>query len=166
MHLRTVTYLVFLLPLLALQCRDGGPSGPPVVPEPEMPPITQSGKGTFACYLNGQVWHKGISHASYGFPEGSVSAKTEFEAMGFHGTIPDTGKYDIQRFDYPYWRFIRTDTTSVINRYQALPGSYFRVTKLDQVNNIFAGTFEFKAVGPDGDTVTATEGRFDIKYLY
>jgi hypothetical protein len=43
------------------------------------------------------------------------------------------------------------------------PGE-LRITKLDEINQIAAGTFWFNVVNEKGDIVKVTEGRFDMQY--
>jgi hypothetical protein len=39
------------------------------------------------------------------------------------------------------------------------------ITHLDTVNLIVSGTFQFTAVAADGETVSITNGRFDLRYM-
>jgi hypothetical protein len=43
-------------------------------------------------------------------------------------------------------------------------GGNLTITKLDPVTQIVSGTFYFKAINAPGDTVSVTDGRFDMPY--
>ena len=42
--------------------------------------------------------------------------------------------------------------------------TYLTITKLDKVNRILSGTFEFAQVKQCYDEVRITDGRFDVRY--
>ena len=52
--------------------------------------------------------------------------------------------------------------TTLDNAVSALGGG--QITKLDIPNRIISGTFDFRAVRPNCDTLRVSDGRFDIKF--
>jgi hypothetical protein len=48
------------------------------------------------------------------------------------------------------------------------PNNSLTILKLDTVNNIISGTFQFDAINEedDTDTIKIREGRFDVKFTY
>jgi hypothetical protein len=51
---------------------------------------------------------------------------------------------------------------------QLNPNNFMTILKLDTVNNIISGTFQFDAINEndDTDTIKIREGRFDVKFTY
>jgi hypothetical protein len=140
---------------------------------------TQKGKNTFSCKINGRIFkplHVGglfsgtpnvlsaRNNAQYNF---SVHAKNQetSESIGLENPyITSTGVYKLKA-DHPNrgWCDINTGT----------PGSYvtdslyvgeLTITRCDNVNRIYSGTFFFTARDPNtGATIKVTDGRFDVK---
>jgi hypothetical protein len=175
---------VLLVPLLLLAiacCKTPEP-----VPEPDLPPETQTGAGTIGCYINGKPW--------WPKPYFAVGVDPYFEVL-YGGFNPETfylsaliptskgigaGSLEINIFplakkgDNKIWydpreRYIfkSYDTTMFEGncgqfRLDTLRPRRLTITKLDTSGiDIISGTFEFTAYNPCGDTLRFTKGRFD-----
>jgi hypothetical protein len=150
--------------------------------EPELPPITTEGKGTFGCYVNGALF---LPDAPSGFGRG---VRAEFlkndtlSSVNIYATNSNAHKsLIIAVLDEPDFRIGYTYDLDDVNccgiqyiDFSGIPSSTYRelirgtikFLKFD-VNNpqkpIIAGTFEFSASSPDcPGTLNVTSGRFDI----
>ncbi|MGQ0740160.1 MAG: DUF6252 family protein [Bacteroidota bacterium] len=154
----------------------------------ELPPATQTGANTFGLKLNGEMW---VPQGFAGIPDSdllkarllgnvliitaqnfsSSPTETEFEMKVFGaagaGTYlfssntsypngPNNYGYHVKRKLNPLDEWITS---------AAQTGSV-NITRLDTAARIVSGTFRFNAenlVNPS-QTISVTEGRFDIKY--
>ncbi|MGM0579637.1 MAG: hypothetical protein ACQETL_03095 [Bacteroidota bacterium] len=145
-------------------------------PGPELPPITEEGKGTFGCKVNGEVWLPDYRYLNSGgnileayLDRGSdmhIKAVYEPKTQNIRFTLKDVFNQDkaIKFSSYESENsyasvsmeedcYLETDSTS----------GYLEILKIDSINKIVAGTFEFSIIS-DCDTVEVTEGRFDLDY--
>jgi hypothetical protein len=184
--------LILGLSLILTNC---GPESPFIEPEPEeLPPITTEGLNTAGCLVNGELWlpkpggglKPGIDCEYYPRIEG-------IDPRIWGGGLINLKKYDniegntgIDLFfkdiyDTGIIPLILNDTTT--NRNNKGGGTYrssiyynstvndsnsLTILKLDTVNNIISGTFQFDAINEedDTDTIKIREGRFDVKFTY
>lgn len=168
-----ISRIVFMFLLALMGCQqDVGPKG--------LPPVTQDGKNTFGFKLNGAIWHpegnNGLDnpYANYDatFHGGSfgvsayVNSNTTNQFISFGGNnISSTGDYILASGpDLPGATFLdhkagceyHQDTDSVTG--------HFVLEKLDLVNGIVAGTFEFTFHSTGSCTeILVTDGRFDLR---
>jgi hypothetical protein len=169
-----------LLILFLIKC-----SGCDVLPTPkeELPPITQEGKNTFGCLVNGKVWlPKGNN--------GTANLDLSYD-LSFMGGAFNISAYSIEN-GFRKYITISSDSISKSGTYQVSPIGRFLtfyseldskgagcdlsdfsivkrkgqvvITKLDVGKQIASGTFEFTLYKPGCDTVKVTQGRFDIKF--
>ena len=153
---------------------------------PELTPITQEGKNTFSCKVNGKVW----------IPDGrgSIFVYTPPITGGFYNnSIDDTLRiWIISNADNG--EEIHLNLKSIVlgerklnsntqpkgaslfpsnyGLFRNVSGSEFITSsnctgtviliKADSVSGIIAGTFEFTASDPKGNLIKITNGRFDI----
>ena len=169
--------MFFVFPLLLLLACCHKPPEPEPNPEPDLPTATQEGKGTIGCYVNGKPWvpKPYLCLMCDGFFKAVVrhgELNIHFNNYKFENTItinqrieiniasPKLGENEIltelifidwqDRMDDKYYYL---DTTK--------PHVLF-LTKLDSVNRIIAGNFEFTAIDKKRkSTVVVTKGRFD-----
>jgi len=154
-----------------------------------LPPITQTGAGTFGCLINGKVWLPGgpgttldaqYSRGSLSLyalkdsgPENSKGINQIFQSLSMsYEPIYKLGTYYFKYF--PPLQGLGAgfmDYASNCN-YQANDQdslqTYITVTKLDSIHRIVSGTFNFLFIpsGPGCDTLKITQGRFDMKYEF
>ena len=185
--MKSLPYHVILLLLLYLntQCKKSAP--PPNV----LPLMTQEGKNTFGCKINGEVWipyyqcglinfltkceelHTDVSKVDSinNLPlDFELSTSREIKTGGTFSsfiigtTVLKTGKFD-SVFTVTYVR----DSVSYRPQYPVSNASNaITVTKIDTIKQIISGTFYFTLYGPygpsNGDSLVVTDGRFDVTY--
>lgn len=179
------TPLLFLLAaitLSSLQCKKDK-NKPPAL----LPPITQEGKNTFGCKVNGEVWVPYYKCGGTGNPCGEVfvdifrisqnqvpvginigpGLRYPDNSQSFFnissptnsGIFATGNKIDSIGFEYVKPGSIQ---------YFEIPGmdinNHFIITKLDTINKIISGTFEATLYASATDSVKITEGRFDLKF--
>jgi len=150
-----------------------------------LPPATQTGAGTFACYVNGKAFidKGGPPHAYYQLVDGGyyfhISGEVEKKINGFW-TI------DIATFNM----IISEKETFLLTRYEegnvwgggafSIPNITYKVlttdseytgeltiTKLDFEKNIVSGTFWFDLQHPvTGERIEIRKGRFDTLFTH
>lgn len=176
MKLFSIYILILLLGCSA--CKEGLLS-----PKEELPPATQEGKNTFGCLVNGEVWlPKGgitINKLTYDYNPTynknyfQVRAKRYFVDNGkdvsqtlsitIEEEFVETIAYKLEDPSSSRGRYANLEIPCVLETAPGQPG-ILAITKLDTVNHIIAGTFEFTVWTEDCDTIKVTDGRFDIKY--
>lgn len=149
--------------------------------KPQLPPVTTEGRGTFGCFVNGELF---LADAPLGYGTGVFAELETFpDTLGLFiyasnsnagGTLViyffgsptlEVGKsYDLahHKFSVDYIKY--NSTTSC--RYQSVISGSIKLLKFNIANPehmIVAGTFEFVETSIDcQDTVVVTSGRFDI----
>jgi hypothetical protein len=167
--------LLFSSLLLNSKCRKEN--------EPQLPPETTTGANTFGCKINGKAF----------VPKGNLTGPSLNTNYYFLGNGLGGGWFlfvtAANRVDEPGETvFIETDSLlltegisyslrnqkgSVFGRFSSYPlfykmnnddaGNLF-VTKHDVVQRILSGKFSFTATNQNGEKVTITDGRFDVRY--
>jgi hypothetical protein len=162
--------------LLLLGCDKG----------PDLTPITQEGRNTFSCKVNGKVWIPdgtgdwfGVANpinggfAGYGslnpptiYLRTYKQDKTELLIflktieVGIHELNQDTYRIDRDFFPENYaWYQGAVGVSFITNRNQT---GRVVVTKADTTSGIISGTFEFEGGNSLGQKVKITDGRFDV----
>lgn len=177
--------LIFLSPvfLLSAKCKKDNP-GPPAV----LPPITQEGKNTFGCKVNGQVWVPYYKCGGTSNPCGELAVDVYRTTISTPIPISFSITLGQRNSDNSSTRFLfetksnqgitsignKTDTVTInfrkndgglyynYNYYNRL--EIFEITKLDTINKIISGIFETTLYSSRTDSVKITEGRFDLKF--
>ena len=165
----------FILALLFCEgCKkDDAPK--PLTELDKLPPATQSGKNTFGCLVNGKafvpslitdviaIYQQGILQMS-GY-RNSPGLSIGMDILEDHYGPLTTKSYPLN--NYPDSSGGAAYLPSGANAFcdtNAFTGS-ITLTKLDRVNYIVSGTFEFVSAAIGCDTLKVTNGRFDIKYI-
>lgn len=153
----------------------------------ELPPATQSGANTFGLKMNGDFWvpqgfgslpANDILEARMNGNDVIINARnfssspteTEFEMRIKGVTAPGTYSFNTtvtppsNNASYVY--FVKRKLTP-LNEWVTSAGhtGSVTITRVDTVNLIVSGTFEFNMLNIDNDPepLTITEGRFDVK---
>lgn len=150
---------------------------------PDLPCATQIGENTFGCYINGMPWvakiepfifdptaHKleaSYDETDYGtFNDNYMRLLGVYQGDSYSSIIIHCkpllgpGKIDISSLNFYGIRFRNSNETYEIDK----SSNYeINITKLDLEKNILSGTFFFKAIN-NMDTISITDGRFDVKY--
>lgn len=147
-----------------------------------LPAVTNTGTGTFACYVDGKAYiapKNGIT-AYYQFYQGSygLTVRGRWEDADYIRSISLEGNNNsdliIEGATYTFGKRgigIQYYTAGVFFMPQ---GNWFntkeeqtgelKITKFDEINGILSGTFWFDVKRPDGKIVEIRDGRFDVKY--
>jgi Family of unknown function (DUF6252) len=137
-------------------------------PDPDLPLATQEGKGTIGCYINGKPWVPKPYLCVVCIPYFRVDRMLREDSMTF--SAAKSGQY--MEFE---WKSVRLGEYQILNSSVFLDAnagkSYdldknrsnkITLMKIDSVNGIIAGTFEFTAIDKKSkDTIVVTKGRFD-----
>lgn len=148
--------------------------------QPELPPPTREGKNTFGCYINGKPWiPKGragtVSNLNMTYDPDYAGGSFEVKAfrkeedgredMGIIlDSLRQTGSYFLDKPGRRQAVFLGTDSDC----WHLRGDSYYRsgsvtITRFDMQAKVIAGTFEFVLAKPGCDTITVTDGRFDMR---
>jgi len=171
---------LLLMMMAAIQCKKS----PPL---PDMlPPVTQEGKNTFGCKVNGEVW------TPY-YQCGLINPFSPCKELGSVVSMVDptnqlpidlslTATREIVQGSFSSFKigarigqsgnvgsfFVVTYTSDSFSYHPQYPlsnlSNAINVTTIDTVNRIISGTFYFTVYGPAGDSLVITDGRFDIRY--
>ena len=143
-----------------------------------LPPATQTGAGTFACFVNGKPFidKSGSFNCYYQLVGGEYyfhitandlvedideitiySSKIQLEESEVY-QLKDYEDFSISGLTFFNNSFLNAATTSFS------PGT-LKITKLDLDNYIVSGTFEFDIIHPNtGETIQIRDGRFDTLF--
>ncbi len=179
---QTLNILLIILALMTEGCEKTYPPLPT-----KLPPITQEGKNTFGCLIEGEVYVPDIRKIVFmppyeidikfpQYPDYYFSVTTQRVVndtdtlmnaeVGFgSNNIWTTGTYTLDgsiKYNNKYYR--------------ALPGTTsLTITRLDTIKEIISGQFYFQASklsdnftlidinDPDWEIITISNGRFDLK---
>ena len=131
--------------------------------EEVLPAETQTGKQTFGCLVNGEVWLPKTSYvsspltASIQFNILSIGVRRDNENIVFGiRNLSDKGVY-------PFKGDNSVQYAVSGNRFVSYEGE-INIKKYDKQLNIISGTFYFIAKNELGDIVEVKDGRFDLNY--
>ena len=160
LNIKPCTFLLLLVFLFttSMQCKKTNDT----FKEDVLPAETQTGKGTFGCLVNGEVWlPKGK------FPYSGLTATIQFGGLNLMtsksneginvgiGNLNIEGDYQLSGQNAEY--------SVGTNFYKSVEGK-LTITKYDKVNQIISGRFNFKVKDLNGQTIDISDGRFDLKY--
>ncbi|TDE18364.1 DUF6252 family protein [Dyadobacter psychrotolerans] len=174
---KTNLYTTALVALLLIWGCDKGP---------ELTPLTQEGKNTFSCKVNGKVWipdgrgsiFVNIPPIDGGFFRGdqysiskiwiSTYSSDNQEVHLFLETI-DVGPKNLDRKTHPYGASFQPSNYGLYRNSQQkefitsnINTGTITLIKADTLTGIISGTFEFTAANSSGNVTKITDGRFDI----
>lgn len=142
-----------------------------------LPKLTEEGKNTFGCKINGKNWvphgtggFGGSDPTSGGFFQNThtifITAYNGRESIEFYlENVFNSGEYSLSGNNGGSY-YIRGDNTSIPDISYITDSQHtgkVEIVNYDTTNKIVSGTFQFTAVNKEGETVRITEGRFDIK---
>jgi hypothetical protein len=137
-----------------------------------LPPITTTGTNTFGCKYNGVYWLAVSSKKISGsYSNGAISILMEKSGDGKTGaiilscntkTIYKEGMYEYN--DRINGKYFGSD--HIFRTIDSNNTGYLNILRLDSINRILSGTFEFRAYvdNINSKSVSITLGRFDFKY--
>ncbi len=169
------TFLILLFSFLFIHCNNDDDG------HQALPPATQTGEGTFACYVDGKAFidtSGGWFNCFYQYVGGyyfSIGGQDE-EKAPWAIMIQTNDKTISQGEILPLKSDTRGNafatglfyTSNTGGDYSLTNNEYtgeLHITKLDFENHIVSGTFWFDIPHPiTGDTVKIREGRFDTRF--
>ena len=175
--------LIFLLfgsalLLLCSQCKKNDHS-PPLTELQKLPAITQAGRNTFGCLINGKAFKPGgggiltnVLSARYDPTQGglfSINAKyyfadnsRQFINLGTIG-VNAPGTYILQLHSPYVISYAHSTSYCDFNTWNDTPISgTLIITRFDTNPGIISGTFSFKAATAACGTIEGADGRFDV----
>lgn len=177
--------------LMLTACHKDGPppnTYPPPIDYTVLPPATQTGAGTFGCLVDGEVWvpRVPLGTVTYRDIEALISEKDGTGGGGGSCNLVDIEQqidnsmeittgityFFSNKYCYPdnpgvALRFKKTNGQRYLSKYFDVDENCVTITRLDTLNNIISGTFNFTAYNDainKNDKVVITDGRFDLKY--
>ncbi|MDC9722719.1 MAG: DUF6252 family protein [Urechidicola sp.] len=147
-----------------------------------LPPVTQTGAGTFACKVNGQNFidtSGGYFNCFYQFTGGEyyfgISGSDTIESLisvtigTYNKEVFENETYQlIENLNGNAWAGSSFNPNNTSQEFSTTNSQYtgeLKITKLDFTNNIVSGTFWFDVENPyTGETVEIREGRFDTLF--
>ena len=139
-----------------------------------LPPETQTGKNTFGCRVNGKAWLPIVPFPANcltgGLYQGYVyiyvkrdKDKTDQYLYIGRENVTGVGTYLLNNSYKPEVHL--TDFTNNCNYYtDSLNTGHLIITRLDTINGIISGRFDFKVKQNGCPDIAVTEGRFDYNY--
>lgn len=155
----------------------------------KLPKLTEEGKNTFGCKINGKNW---VPHgtgafggseplnggylATYSFntTSNNVQITAYDKSIIIELYIRDVKQPGLYLLNFNTLDFTNTNNPANYGYYSPEDKNIFTtttqftgqvdVTRADTINKIVSGTFEFMAVNKEGKTVKITDGRFDIQH--
>ncbi len=147
----------------------------------KLPKLTQEGKNTFGCKIDGKNWvpnggggFSGIDPVNGGFFRDIntiyIRAYDKEESVQLYLlNVFSAGEYPLNFNTLPKPDNLDPESyglyENATSRYITTSEHTGKVTisNRDTVNKIISGTFEFTAVNSNGKTVKVTKGRFDVR---
>ena len=147
--------------------------------EPELPPITTEGKGTFGCLINGNVWTP-LSNSSQGGVFVDLQNSTNTVGVNIyadnykenHGitisifddpTLKVNQQYDLK--DIKFFTQYSWHNDLKICSYDSILTGSITLSRFNISSKIVSGVFDFKAYSKDcEDSIVVTNGRFDLMF--
>ena len=174
------TFLLLTTLAVFTACKSDDEAPDPGNYQTPLPEATQTGKGTFACYVDGNAYIAKANEITsyYQYVDGNrsfiVSGAKEIKPIfsvkigSTNNGLTEGNTYILEEridgnawggvlFDY-YPDFVQTNTTNGTT-YKG----EFTITKLDLEKQIISGTFWFDVKDPKtGETRKVRDGRFDV----
>lgn len=150
-----------------------------------LPEITQEGKNTFGCKVNGEVWVPRVElfvpwyTLDFQFSEANLKGNgligcrlltesdDDFMVVVFGPTNFKPGAYfQNDQADNVTYSSLRLSSLGYHSENKDSSYNLVNVNFIDTESNIVSGTFQFKLYNDmnPNDTIHITEGRFDLRY--
>jgi len=164
--MKTFYYLIVLHALYLSACNK-------IYIEPNLPAETQTGANTFGCKVNGKKW---IPKAWFVFNMGASWYNGSFRIWEVRYTntpkvdqqisirvesVNGTGSYVLNKIHHVQFR---NQLNSCDYNTDSLNTGHLIITKLDTINKIISGRFDFKVKQAGCPDIEVSEGRFDYNY--
>ncbi len=164
---------ILILTTCCSSCELLFPKTEPKTELEKLPPITQEGKNTFGCLVNGKAFVVSNTYNQVAILEqgqlqlGATIGKNDNDESISMNLIGPLNENEIIYFDgNNYYAGYTLIIGNSICQYEFKNTFYGSIvfSKIDRINYIISGTFEFSTVTQGCDTIRITEGRFDMQY--
>ncbi|HRZ31582.1 DUF6252 family protein [Flavobacterium sp.] len=170
--------ILLLLTAFTLSCCNND-DDKPQNPIDQLPPATQTGANTFGCLINGEpfvVSNKSNQTAIYQggglLIGGQKSIDNNFSQVSIFISetsigeiISENNSYVLNSNSVPKGEYYIENQNCFYFTSSNYSGS-ITITKLDNINFIVSGTFEFKSISDNCEgIIDITNGRFDLQYI-
>ena len=159
--------LLLIITTLTLCCCTND-NDKPTNPVSQLPPETQNGANTFGFLINGEpvnvtntsnqtaIYQGGLLQlgaGGIGIDISNISANIEYDLVGIN--LDGRARYQVDSNPQLGCQYDFEDTNQ----------GNITFTKIDTVNYILSGIFEFSTVTDNCQDVKITNGRFDMQYI-
>jgi hypothetical protein len=150
---------LFFLSFSNMTCKKNN-----IEPKKELPAETQIGRHSFGCLVDGKVW---LPESKY--PYSALSALTTNKRIDIRASNASSSEsvvitiYDLKSTGDYALDSVQAEASfgNYVYRHYSYEG-IVSITKFDEAKEIVAGRFWFKAKGSKSDSVSISDGRFDI----
>jgi len=169
--------LLLILTTFTLSCCDQDEK--PKNPIDQLPPETQTGANTFGCLINGEPFvvsntsnQTAIYQGGGLLIGGQKSINNNFSQVSIFISetnigeiISENNSYILNSNSVPKGEYYIENQNCFYFTSSNYSGS-ITITKLDNINFIVSGTFEFKSISDNCEgIIDITNGRFDLQYI-
>ena len=164
---------ILILTTCCSSCELLFPKTEPKTELEKLPPITQEGKNTFGCLVNGKAFVVSNTYNQVAILEqgqlqlGATIGKNDDDESISMNLIDPLNANEIIHFDrnnnHVGYTLIKGNSICQYEFTNTFYGSIV-FSKIDRINYIISGTFEFSTITQGCDTIRITEGRFDMHY--
>ena len=170
--------LLLLLTTFTLSCCNND-DDKPQNPIGQLPPATQTGANTFGCLINGEPFvvsntsnQTAIYQGGGLLIGGQKSINNNFSQVSIFISetnigeiISENNSYILNSNSVPKGEYYIENQNCFYFTSSNYSGS-ITITKLDNINFIVSGTFEFKSISDNCEgIINITNGRFDLQYI-
>ena len=170
--------LLLLLTTFTLSCCNNE-DDKPQNPIDQLPPATQTGANTFGCLINGEPFvvsntsnQTAIYQGGGLLIGGQKSIDNNFSQVSIFISetsigeiISENNSYVLNSNSVPKGEYYIENQNCFYFTSSNYSGS-ITITKLDNINFIVSGTFEFKSISDNCEgIIDITNGRFDLQYI-
>ena len=179
--------LILLTPLIVLSCKNDDEAPDPGNYQTPLPEATQTGKGTFACYVDGKAYiaKKNAINAYNQYYQGryGISIRGKWDESEYisriglesnsaeevrEGITYQLGKIPPALSGIDYYAgsvfFENINQSGVWSNTNEIQKGELKITKHALFDRILSATFWFDIKQPDGKIIEIRDGRFDIVY--
>lgn len=162
------TFIKYLLVLTCASCDIFDLKEPTPKTELEkLPPITQTGENTFGYLVNGKaVVFTSTLNFSAIYQGGFIQIAGGGVSLVIIDPIAPNQEYNIPESETFKARYTKEaqNGSYCFYEFENTYDGYIHFSKVDRVNHIASGTFQYSTVTQDCDTIRVTDGRFDMQY--
>ncbi|SDH78917.1 hypothetical protein [Winogradskyella thalassocola] len=162
--MKKLILLILILSLLSTTSCNNDDDNGSNDPIDQLPDATQTGENTFGCLVNGESFVVTNSNDQVAIYQ---QGQLQFGGGGISMIINEPFSTNVEAVIVGRARYI-VDPNPQVGCHYEFEDSYegFVIfTKIDQINYIVSGTFEFSTINDDCENINITNGRFDLQYI-